>query len=334
MVRVLVTGATGFVGRHVLDALRGTEVELVAACRSPDRLPHWFAGEVRAGDLRDDTYVDTLPRGVDVVCHAAAWSSLHGHRREAEARYLQPTLRLLAAVAREGVGRLVFPSTHGAAPVGQGRDAKAPGFAPAYWPHLGMVVAIEEAMRAMASPALSMVTLRLGLFVGTHYSLGVLPILTERLKTRLVPYVDRGRAPMPLIAGEDVGQAFGRAVLADGLAGYEAFNVLGSTVPTMGDVLRHLHARHGLPLPVFSVPHGLAFPFARLMRTLDPVVPWDPLIVPAIVHLLQDFDVTNEAAARRLGYRPEVGWQDAIDRQMAEMAVRQLTPMAMVKALD
>jgi len=334
MTTVLVTGATGFVGSHILSALRDAPLTVIAACRAPDKLPTWFKGEVRQGDLRDNAYVDALPRGIDILCHAAAWSSLYGNRRNARERYLKPTLRLFDAVEREGVSRVLFPSTHGAAPVGNGRDARTPGRAPGYWPHLGVVVAIENEMRRRASDRLIMVNLRLGLFIGENYSLGLLPILTHRLKTHLVPWVNGGRPPMALIDGADIGQGFRLAALHPDLKGYEAFNILGPSLPTMRDLVTELHDRYGYPKPHFSVPFWIAFPFARMMRVLDPFVPWDPLIVPGIIHLLQDFKVDNDEATARLGYRPTVRWQDAIGRQMAEMTVRQKKPMRMRKPLD
>lgn len=323
MPTVLITGATGFVGCHVLRAFRDSPVRLIAACRDPAKLPDWFNGEVRQGDMRDDAYTDALPRGVDIVIHAAAWTSMYGHKKEEETFYLRPTLRLLDAVEREGVARFVFPSSHGAARVGGGADPASPGHAPAYWPHLGVVVAIEDEMRRRVSERLTLVNLRLGLFVGENYSLGLLPILTARLKTHLVPWVNGGRPPLPLTGGEDIGRGVRLAALHPGLQGFEAFNILGPETPTMRELVTYLSERYGFPAPHFGVPYWAAFPFARLMVAIDPVVPWDPLIVPAIIHLLQDFRVTNEAAAARLGYAPLVPWREAVDRQLAEMNVRQ-----------
>ena len=334
MTSVLVTGATGFVGSHILEALRHAPVATIAACRDPSRLPAWFAGEIRPGDLRDNRYAERLPSGADVVCHAAGWSSLHGNRRNAQERFLAPTLRLLDAVGRQGAARFVFPSTHGAARPGEGRDARAPGRAPAFWPHLEAVVAIEDEMRRRASETLTMISLRLGAFVGRNYSLGLLPILLPRLKTHLVPWVAGGRTPMPLIAGEDVGQAFARAALEPTLKGYEAFNVFGSEIPTVREVIAFLHDEYGTPLPHFGVPFAIAYPFAWAMEALDPLVPWDPLITRSIIHLLRDFGGDNAEASARLGYRPAVDWRSAVRAQIEEMKVRQVQPMPMRHPLD
>src|SRR5690606_30042678 len=59
--KVLVTGATGFLGRNVLEALRARpDVTPIAACRSPDRLAPDVGVEVRAGDLLDAGYREAV----------------------------------------------------------------------------------------------------------------------------------------------------------------------------------------------------------------------------------------------------------------------------------
>ena len=51
--RVLVTGAAGFVGSHCIEALAGMEkVETIAALRDRSKLPPGFNGKVRTGDFR------------------------------------------------------------------------------------------------------------------------------------------------------------------------------------------------------------------------------------------------------------------------------------------
>ncbi len=329
---VLVTGANGFVGSHVLEALgECKEVRVIAACRDAGRLPKGYRGEVRVGDLRDPGYMKTLLAGVEVVCHAAAWTSLWGHEESSRRLFLEPGLALIQAARAAGVRRFVNTSTTSAAAPDHSADPMSPGIPRAFWPHLGNVIALENALRAAAGAAFQGVNLRLGIFAGHRYGLGLLPILAPRLKTHLVPWVAGGRTSLPVIDGRDIGQAFARAATAPGLADYESFNIVGPQVPRVREVITLLHEEFGLPLPHFGVPFALAYPFAWLMEKLDPVVPWEPLVTRSIIHLMEEVGVDNDKAERLLGYRPVHPWQDAVRAQMAEMALRQIRPMAMAR---
>jgi dTDP-L-rhamnose 4-epimerase len=75
--RVLVTGAAGFVGSHVVDELldRGHDVvALDSLVAHGGALPSWWRPEVEAhlGDVRDPTVWAAALAGVDAVCHQAA----------------------------------------------------------------------------------------------------------------------------------------------------------------------------------------------------------------------------------------------------------------------
>lgn len=333
MTTILLTGATGFVGHHALEALaRRADVRLIAACRDPARLSPRFTGQVRAGDLRDPTYRDQVLEGVDVVCHAMAWTSLFGAARESRERYLAPTLAFLERSVARGVKRFVNISTTSAASPGSSHDPMSPGIPRPFWPHQSNVVALENAMRARSRGPTAMVNLRFGIFAGSHYGLGLLPILVPRLKTHLVPWVAGGRTGLPITAGEDIGEAMALAATAPDLQGYQSFNVVGPEVPKVRQVLELLHTEFGLPLPHFSVPFPLAYAFAWLMEALNPLIPGDPLVTRSIIHLLEETGADNGRAAALLDYQPRVNWRDAIREQMAEMARRETRPMAMRKA--
>jgi len=330
MKTILITGATGFVGSHVLEALSSLpDVKLVAACRNRGRLLPRFNGQVREGDLQDDGYLESLFENVDIVCHAASWTSLYNHRKLSKQLFLNPSLRLIDAAFASGVSRFLNVSTTSAASPDTSVDAMSQGICRPYWPHLCNVVALENYLRKRASREFTVVNLRLGLFAGQRYSLGLLPILLPRLKTHLVPWVAGGRTAMPIIDGRDIGEAFRCAVVAEGLSGYEAFNIVGPSVPSVRQVIEYLNAEFGYPKPHFSVPFPVAFAFAWLMEVIDPVVPWEPLVTRSIIHLLREVDADNSQAVEKLGYRPQVDWKEAVRMQVEEMAVRQKRAMSM-----
>ena len=331
---VVVAGATGFAGSHVLEALAKVDnLHVVAVCRDRQKLIPGFAGEVREGDLRDAAFRALAVQGADILCNAMAWSSLWGHAEHSRRLFLEPNLALIEAAKTAGVKRYINTSTTSAAAPDHSANPDSQGVMRPLWPHLGNVVRIEDALRNAAGPGFQAVNLRLGIYAGRRYALGVLPILVPRLKTHLVPWVAGGRTHLPLIDGRDIGQAFACAVETEGLAPYEGFNIVGPSVPTVREVITLLHEEYALPMPHFSVPLAIAYPFAWLMEKLDPVVPWEPLVTRSIVHLMEETGADNSKAERLLGYRPAHGWREAIRAQMQEMSLRQTRPMSMARPI-
>jgi len=118
--RVLVTGAAGFIGSHVLEALiaAGHEVRgldsLSPAVHDgrPGYLPS--ALDLRVADVRDASAVDDALDGVDAVCHLAAMVGLGVSLADlplyADVN-VTGTAVLLDAMGRRGVRRLVLSSS-------------------------------------------------------------------------------------------------------------------------------------------------------------------------------------------------------------------------------
>ncbi len=68
--RIIVTGATGFVGQHLLRVLT-TQHELVCLMRAPKSIEQMDGLKVIEGDLRDPGSFDLLPRRADAIIHLA-----------------------------------------------------------------------------------------------------------------------------------------------------------------------------------------------------------------------------------------------------------------------
>ncbi len=319
---VLVTGATGFLGGNILEALRDTAgVTTIAAARDASRVPAWFSGETRVGDLTDADYRRDVVQGVDVVLHAGTWSTFWGHATQERELFLEPSVDLIDQAVAAGVGRFVAAST--VAISTPSRDGElvaddAPAVKRGYWPHLDFMIDVEDHMRAAAG-ATQMVALRLGHFVGADNSLGLVSAIIPRLRTRQVPWVAGGRAHLPLVSGEDMGRAFALAAVADGLAPFESINVIGPEQPTAREVFTFVAREAGVPTPAYSVPLGAAFGFGALMEAVHPLTrARAPFLTRALVHVGQDWHASGEAAQRKLGYEPTVAWRDAARASIEE----------------
>lgn len=316
--RVLVTGANGFVGRSILDAMAlRDDLVVVAACRRPERLPSAFRGEVRVGDVRDPAYRASVVQGIDVVCHAGTWSSLWGHRKEERAYFLEPGIDLIEQSIRAGVGRFVLTGTlvtsppPGEAQLSDFAEARTTGF----WPHLDALIALDQYMRREQHRGMKMVHLRLGHFVGPGNTLGLVPALVPRLRTRLVPWIEKGTARLALVGKDDIAQAFVLAATANNLDSYEAFNISGPECPTSREVFQVIAEESGLPLPWFNVPRSAAYAFGWLMETVHRVLPFlpggAPFLTRSIVYLAEDWPVSTAYAESKLGFQSSTDWRAA-----------------------
>ena len=120
--KVLVTGATGFVGTALCAKLAADQIEVIPVVRAHAGLPH----EVAIGDLDELTNWRTALVGCNAVVHLAARVHVMNDPAEDDLRRYRATntsatLSLAHQAAQMGVRRFVFISTIKVN--GEGRDA-------------------------------------------------------------------------------------------------------------------------------------------------------------------------------------------------------------------
>jgi dihydroflavonol-4-reductase len=254
---VFLTGATGFVGGHVLDALLGDGYEVRALTRGrPGRLAPRTGLTVTGGDVRDGGALVEKMRGCRFVVHVAAdYSFLPRARRRMDTVNVAGTRSLLEAARIAGVERAVVTSSSAAVgPLRGGRLATETDWAEGGHARAGYHGSKVRQERAALRANLPMVTVLPTAPIGAR---DARPTPTGQMVVDLM----RGRIPaylgggMNLVAVEDVARAHVLA-LERGRPG--ARYLVGGENLSLAEVWE-LIARHaGRRAPSTQIPYAVA----------------------------------------------------------------------------
>jgi farnesol dehydrogenase len=293
--RVLVTGATGYLGRAIVAALasRGhTPVAFARTIRHGD-LP----GEAVAGDVRDRAALRAAAARADALIHSAALvSQWRPDPREFDDVNVGGLEYALAASREAGHGRIVYTSSFLALPPA---GASAPIAANDYQRTKVAARAVAERARASGAPVVI-------LYPGVVYGPGRMSEgnLVGRLLT------DHARGRLPGLVGADrvwsfawVDEVAAAHVAALGPAPEPAYELGGDNAPPrrVFEIARDLT---GDAVP-WRLPYWLADVAGRVEEWRARLTGAPPLVTRGAVEIFRhDWPLRHDLAGRDLGYRP------------------------------
>ena len=110
--RILVTGATGFIGRKLCRGLVGRDHEVIAFHRasSPGKALQGIPVEHRTGDVTSPEDLKKAMQGVEAVYHLAAPHSTQGGFGKTYATIVEGTRYVMEAALAAGVERVIYTS--------------------------------------------------------------------------------------------------------------------------------------------------------------------------------------------------------------------------------
>jgi uncharacterized protein YbjT (DUF2867 family) len=233
---ILLTGATGTVGRAVLSRLADSAEPVRCLVRDPRRLgPERVRVQIVLGDLADPGSFRNALRGVDTVIHLAA-SIRDQPRGSIEELNAMATMRLVRAAERAGARRFVFFSAMGASPQSSTRFMRS---------------------KALATEAVQRADLETTVFTPSIVYTPGDPWLTllERMAwLPMVPVSGSGRALYQPIWAEDAADAVLAALDLPDSAKRRTFDLAGPDALSYDDLVRLVLRPLGRSRPLMHVP--------------------------------------------------------------------------------
>jgi len=320
-VKALVTGANGFLGRHVVDALLARGHQVRALVRPAARLESlgWPAAvEVVRADLRAARDLEAAFEGVDVLVHLAA--AVTGGEDLQFAATVSGTERLLGAMARTSCRRLVLASSFSVydwSSIHGTLDESSPlEPVPDLYERDGYSIAKswqERVTRRLAERhGWELTVLRPGFIWGRdHAYLAALGQQLGRLHVVIGP-----TSHIPMTHVENCADLFALAA-ADPRARGRTFNVVdgpGERIWSfLGDYLRGSGEKgFRLPVPYLLVYAVVALFYATLFKR-NPKLPH--VLVPCrFQSRLKPLRYTNRLAREVLGWTPPLSHRECLER--------------------
>lgn len=254
---ILLTGATGAIGRALLPRLLAAGHPVRAFVRDPRRLgPSRVRVQIALGELADPRSFRNALRGVDTVIHLAASIRDQPAGTIEELNGLA-TERLLRAAERLGVERFVFFSALGATEFQRTRFFRA---------------------KALAERAVSTSALRTAVFrPSIVYDPGDrwIALLRRLALLPVLPVSGDGRALYQPIWADDAARCVVAALGGRGAARrrHARFELAGPEVLSYESIARLAAAAAGRERPLLHLPLGLVrFGLRRLERLFGPAV--------------------------------------------------------------
>lgn len=330
--RVLVTGATGFLGGAVARSLHAQGHGVLAHGRDAAAAQRLSDDgiEVALASLEDPGSVAELftrassGRAIDAVVHCAAKSAPFGRLADFVKANVDGTRHILEASRRVSVERFVHISSpsiycQGAALDAVREDAPLPARAINHYATTKRQA--EELVQAAHVAGLAAVTLRPRAIYGPGDN-ALFPRLLTALDAGRLPVIGDGKNRIDLTFIDDAVHAVHCALVAEPHCFGGAFNVTSGEPVALWDLIADLCKRLNIEAPTRTISHTAARRIAAIAETAHRVFrrSGEPVLTRYSVDSLSlDATLDISAARRDLSYTPKVSVAQGVDRFLASL---------------
>ena len=322
---ILVTGATGFLGKHLVRTLlaEGSAVRALGRNLKIGLELSDMGADFRPVDLRDEDAVVACCEGVNAVVHAGAMSTAWGKRQDFHDINVGGTENIIKGCRAHGVTRLVYISSPSVMSrfedqVGLTESLPMPTtFVSVYSETKALA---EKRVRHAASEGMATVILRPKAIYGPGDQ-ALFPRLREAISKGRLPILGDGKTVTNITHVRDVVQAVLLALKSEKALG-NTYVISGDEEVNLLEIANIIAERMGYPAPSRKIPMDRALIIGRALEGI-----WDSLHLKgeppltrykaSVLGHSQTYDIT--AARRDLGYEPKVAWQDGVEEFLKDL---------------
>jgi nucleoside-diphosphate-sugar epimerase len=319
--RILVTGASGFIGGHACEALAKTGAKVRAMVRKSSLVGQLEGVDVEIcqADLSDAKSLDRACKDVDVVVHTAAAVGSFGEWEHFYEVGVRGTERLIDAAHRNGATRFVHVSSIAAYGLKDhgGRVTEDSPFDrnPQPWNHYVREKVMSEDLLwdAHAAGKIQATSIRPSVVIGAR-DRNAIPRLVDLLKLPVTALPGRATNHFPVVTVEDCVDAIVRSVEQDVAIG-RAYNVSGSRRIQLAEFFGLIAKHAKLPEPKIYAPTAVMLPAVGMLEDVWKLLrkKGEPVATRiAIVVSGYDYDIDCNRTKRELGWTADGSYEAAI----------------------
>ncbi len=320
MARILVTGASGFIGAHVTRALAAAGHDVLASGRDPIRLAAAVgsAAKTATADLAAGA-MDHLVAARDVIVHCAALSAPWGSREAFQRANVIATERLLDAAARHQVSRFVhFSSPSIYFRLTDQFDIGEHFEPPARWINAYAESKWQSELRVAAGrhDGMTRIILRPRAVFGEG-DRAIFPRILALASRGWFPYIAGGHARIDTTYVGNVADAVLAALVLPASGDSQAFNISNGEPMAVRELLQELFDALHMRVRPLHFPRGLALALGSVAESVARLRPGQPeprlsRYGIGVLGYSQTLDITRAKCV--LGYQPRVSVREGIRR--------------------
>lgn len=318
--KILVTGATGFIGGRTVEALLGLSYDEVRCCgrnRSKAERLEKQGAYFYEGSLLDDKHLEEITRDIDIVVHCAGLAGTWGKYQDYHQANVTATEKLIAAAQKNGTQRFVnisspsiyfdycdqFDLVEGDLPKRFSNHYAATKFK------------AEKVVEKAHSEKFLTVSLRPRFVIGAGDN-QIIPRLIRLQQSKMLVQIGDGENIVDITTVKNVVDAILLCLQAPASTMGEVYNISNGAPVKFWEFVDMVLTKMGLATEKKKLPYSLMLRLARVNQMVAICVKRkeEPRLLPiAVAALAKSMTLNISKAREKLGYDPRQSLEEGVD---------------------